>query len=148
METLDESLHVSSPLGTRVKIYQICRDYELEISGILLTVDLQVMDISDFDVILSMDWLMAHPVVIDCDSRRITTYTRDDIRVTFQGEKHDAFPMHNSRWSGQLMGWLASLTLEDKGRQDLGLPRVVASMRIFSGQATGITSTQGCGLCH
>ena len=51
----EEPLHVSSPLGTRVRIDQICRDYELEISGILLTVDLRVMDISDFDVILDMD---------------------------------------------------------------------------------------------
>ena len=54
VETLDESLHVSSPLGTRVRIDQICRDCELEISGILLTMDLRVMVISYFDVILSM----------------------------------------------------------------------------------------------
>ena len=60
LETLEEPLHVSSPLGTRVRIDQICRDCELEISGILLKVDLRVMDISEFDVILSMDWLMAH----------------------------------------------------------------------------------------
>ena len=48
-------------------------------------------------------------------------------RVTFQGEKHDALPqtMHDSRWSGQLMGWLTSLTLKDEERQDLSLPRVV-----------------------
>ena len=62
---------------------QICRDCELEILGILLTVDLLVMDILDYDVILGMDWLTAHRVVIDCDSRRITAYTRDDIRLTF-----------------------------------------------------------------
>ena len=60
METLDEPLHVSSPIGTRVRIDHICRDCELGISGILLTVDLRVMDISDFDVILGMDWLTAH----------------------------------------------------------------------------------------
>ena len=72
VETLEELLHVSSPLGTKVRIDQICRDYELEISRILLTVYLRVMDISDFDVILSMDWLSAHHVVIDFDSRRIT----------------------------------------------------------------------------
>ena len=56
------------------------------------------MDISDFDVILGMDWLMAHLVLIDCDSRRISAYTQDDICVTFQGEKHDALPqtMHDS----------------------------------------------------
>ena len=47
--------------------------------------------------------------------------------MTFQGEKHDTLPqtVHISKWSGQLMGWLTSLTLEDEGRQDLGLPRVV-----------------------
>ena len=60
VETLDDSLYVSSPLGTRVRINMIYRDYELEISGILLIVDLRVMDISYFDVILDMDWLTAH----------------------------------------------------------------------------------------
>ena len=33
--------------------------------------------------------------------------------------------MYDSKWHGQLVGWLASLTLEDEARQDLGLPRVV-----------------------
>ena len=55
VETLDESLHVSSCLRTRVRIEHICQDCELEILRILLTVDLRVMDISDFDVILGMD---------------------------------------------------------------------------------------------
>ena len=67
-------------------------DCELEISGILLTVDLQVMDILKFDVILGMDWFTAHRVAIDCDCRRITAYTQDGICVIFQGDKHDALP--------------------------------------------------------
>ena len=78
---------------------------------------------------------MAHRVVIDCDSRRITSYTPDGIRVTFQGAKHNALPqtVHDLRWSGQLMGWLASLTLEDEGRRDLSLPRVVCEYEdVFS----------------
>ena len=83
VETLENPLYVNSPLGTRVSVDKICRDCELEISGILLTVDLQVKDISDFVVILGIDWLTAHRVVINCDSKRIISYTRDDIRVTF-----------------------------------------------------------------
>ena len=127
VETLDESLYVSSPLGTRVRVDQICRDCELEISGILLTVDLRVMDMSEFDVIIGMDWLMAHRVVIDCDRRRVTAYTQDGRYVMFQGNKYDALPqtVYDSRWQGQLMGWLASLTLEDEVRQDLSPPWVV-----------------------
>ena len=83
VESLGKLLHVSSPLGIRVRIDQICWDCELKISGILLTVDLRVMDMSDFDVILGMDWLTAHRVVIDCDRRRITAYTSDGVCVTF-----------------------------------------------------------------
>ena len=49
-----------SPLGTRVSVDKICRDCELKISRILLIVDLKVMDMSEFDVILGMDWLTAH----------------------------------------------------------------------------------------
>ena len=91
VETLEKSLHVSSPLGTRVRVDQICRDYELEISQILLTVDLRVMDMSEFDVIICMDWLTAHRIVIDCDRRKVTAYTQDGSCVMFQGDKHDAF---------------------------------------------------------
>ena len=54
-----------------------------EILGILLTVYLRVMDISEFDVILGMDWLTAHRVVIDCDCMRVTAYTQDDDCVLF-----------------------------------------------------------------
>ena len=64
---MEKSLYVNSPLGTRVSVNQICRDCESDISGILLTMDPRVMDISEFDVILRMDWLTAHKIVIDCD---------------------------------------------------------------------------------
>ena len=55
VKTLENPLHVSSPFGIGVRVDQMCRDYELEILGILLTVDLRVMDMSEFDVILGMD---------------------------------------------------------------------------------------------
>ena len=39
VETLEEPLYVNSSLGTRVSVDKICQDCELEISRILLTVD-------------------------------------------------------------------------------------------------------------
>ena len=60
VETLEKSLYVGSPLGTTVSVDMICWGCELEISRILLTMDLRVMDMSEFDVILGMDWLTAH----------------------------------------------------------------------------------------
>ena len=92
VETLEKSLYVSSPHRTRVSVQQICCNYELEIFGILLIVDLRVMDMTEFDVILGMDWLTAHRVFNDCDHRRVTSYTRDRVCVVFQGDKHDTLP--------------------------------------------------------
>ena len=83
IETLEKPLYMSSPLGTRVSVDMIYRGYELEIFGILLTMDLRVMNISEFDVILGMDWLMAYRVIINCERKRVTTYTSDGTRVTF-----------------------------------------------------------------
>ena len=54
VETLEEPFYVSSPLGIRARIGMICRGCELEISRTLLTVDLRIMDMSEFDVILGM----------------------------------------------------------------------------------------------
>ena len=92
VETLEEPLYVSSPLGIRARIGMICRGCKLEISGTLLTVDLRIMDMSEFDVILGMDWLTAYKVVINCECRRVTTYMQDGTRVVFQGDKHDILP--------------------------------------------------------
>ena len=92
VETLEKPLYVSSPLGIRARIGMICRGCELEISGTLLTVDLRIMDISEFDVILGMDWLTAYRVVIDYERRRVAAYTQDGTHVVFQGDKHDIFP--------------------------------------------------------
>ena len=92
VETLEEPLYVSSPIGIRARIGMICRGYELEIFRILLTVGLRIMDMSEFDIILGMDWLTAYRVVIDCERRRVTAYTQDGTRVVFQGDKHDILP--------------------------------------------------------
>ena len=124
VEVLEEPLYVSSPLGIRVRIGMICRGCELEISGTLLTVDLRIMDMSEFNVILGMNWLTAYRVVIDCERRRVTAYTQDSTRVEFQGDKHYILPqtVYESRCQGQLAGWLESLTLEDEVRPDLHPP--------------------------
>ena len=76
---------MSSLLGIRAGIGMICRGCELEISGTLLTVDLRIMDMSEFDVILGMDWLTAYRVVIDCERRRVTAIRRTILVWYFRG---------------------------------------------------------------
>ena len=59
---------MSSPLGIKARIGMICRGCEFEISGTLLTVDLRIMDMSEFDVILGMDWLSCENFRYDCEN--------------------------------------------------------------------------------
>ena len=66
---------MNSPRGIRARIRMIGRGCELEISGTLLTMDMRILDMSQFDVILRMDWLIPYRVVIDCERRRATAYT-------------------------------------------------------------------------
>ena len=124
-----------------MSFYQICRGCELEISGILLIVDLRIIDMLEFNVILRMDWLTEHRVVIDYDRKRVITYTSDGIRFMFQRDKHDALPqaVYESEWHEQLMGWLASLTLENEAGQELGLARVVCEYEdVFLDELPGL----------
>ena len=110
---------MNSSLGIRARIRMLGRGCELEISRTLLTVDLRIMDMSEFDVIFRMDWLTVYRVVIDCERRRVTAYTQDGTRMEFQGgDKHNIFPqiVYESKYQGQLVGWLVSLTLEDEVR--------------------------------
>ena len=92
LETLEEPLYVSSPLGIRARIGMICRGCELEILGTLLIVDLRIMDMSEFDVILGMDWLTTYRVVIDCERRRVTAICRMVHVWYFRGTNMIFFP--------------------------------------------------------
>ena len=75
---------MSSSLGIRARIRMIGQGYKLEISGTLLTMDLRILDMSEFDVILRMDWLIAYRVVIDCERKRVTAYMQNGNRMVFQ----------------------------------------------------------------
>ena len=146
VETLEESLQVSSSLGTKVSVDQISRDCELEISEILLTVDLRVLDMSEFDVILGMEWLTTHRVVIDCDRRRVTAHTPNDDVLYFRGISMMLYPRLCTILDGTdscSVGWKALpwRTRQDRSWVYLGW---FVSMRMFFRRTAEITPAHGC----
>ena len=130
LETLEEPLHVSSPLGIRARIRMIGRGCELEIPGTLLTVDLRIMNMSEFDVILGMDWLTVYKVVIDFERRRVTAYTQDGTRVVFQGGQARYFAPDSIRV--QVLGTVGGLASEPypRGRGETRLRSTLSSLLI------------------
>ena len=92
VETLEEPLYVSSPLGIRARIGMICSGCELEILGTLLTVDLRIMDMSKFNVILGMDWLTAYRSLSIVSMGGLPPTHKTVLVLCFRGDKHDIFP--------------------------------------------------------
>ena len=141
VENLGKAVECEFSPRNKGECYKICQDCKLEISGILLTVNLKVMDMSEFKVIIGMDWLRTHRVIIDCDRIELPPAHMMVLVLYFRGDKHDVLPqaVYDLRWHGQLMSWLASLTLEDKVRQGLSLPRVVCKYKdVFSDELPGL----------
>ena len=68
----------------------------------------------------------------------------------FRGDKHDILSqtVYKSKCQGQLLGWLASLTLEDEKRPDLNLPRVVCEyMDFFPDELPGLPPQRVVDFC-
>ena len=129
VEALEEPLYVISPLGIRARIGMICRGCELKILGIILTVDLRVMDMSEFDVILGMDWLTAYRVVIDCEPRGLPPTNRTVLVLYFRGISMIFYPDIVRVQVSGTVGRLASKPYP-KGRGETGLRSTSSSMRV------------------
>lgn len=76
-EPLEAALDVMSPMGGCVRIRLICKDCKIRMS--------------DFDIILGMDWLSAHQAVIDCRQRKVVAHTQDGTRFQFKGTRPHGF---------------------------------------------------------
>ena len=50
---------------------------KLHVYRIVLLIDLIVLNMTDFDVILSMDWLALHHACMDCHNKQVSFYLLD-----------------------------------------------------------------------
>lgn len=61
--------------------------------------------------------------------------------VSFKGDRQDplASDAYRSRWHGKPSGWLASLTMEETDRMELGLPHIVCEYEdVFPEELPGL----------
>ncbi|XP_078150324.1 uncharacterized protein LOC144545636 [Carex rostrata] len=65
-ESSGKVLDVRTPLGSTTKIAKICRNLKIRIDGRDLLADMLVMDISEYDALLGIDWLTRHVATIEC----------------------------------------------------------------------------------
>ena len=65
-QALETALNAVSPLGITVKLGKVCKECPLTLQILV------VLSMSEFDIILGMDWLTKYGATLDCDSRTVT----------------------------------------------------------------------------
>ena len=65
-EILGLPMCVNTPLGPSSLMTEVVRSVDVELEGCHVPIDMLVLPISDFDVILGMNWLNLYCAIIDC----------------------------------------------------------------------------------
>ena len=86
IEPLVHPLTVATPISGVATLKDVCRSCVLDIGGCTVEFDLIILDMTEFDVIVGMDWLSAFRARVDCHRRRVTFRTPEGERFFFVGE--------------------------------------------------------------
>ncbi|KAL5560324.1 hypothetical protein UlMin_036535 [Ulmus minor] len=74
-------------MGGHALVFFVCRSCIVMIESHILLTDLIVLPMTQFDVILSMNWLSKYQTIIDCHRARVIIGTEDGGVVTYQANQ-------------------------------------------------------------
>src|SRR5262249_16005612 len=86
IEPISTSFRVKTPIGSVVTTREIVRNCPLEVQKQATVADLIVLEMSKYDVILSISWLVRTKVVVDCGKKIISFLDQDARKVEFVGD--------------------------------------------------------------
>ena len=81
---LETVLNARSPLGVTIKLGKVCKDCPLTLENRNFAIDLIILSMSEFDVILGIDWLTKYGAILDHVSKSITFTTLEGLSFKFQ----------------------------------------------------------------
>ena len=91
-EMVENLLLIELPMGMNSRVDKICKRCVITLVGRALKVDLRILDMTGYDVILGIDWLMVCRMLIDCHCRKIIFCLPDGFKVCFVRGKCVSFP--------------------------------------------------------
>ena len=127
---------------------RICRSVDIEIEGRHLPADLVVLDMSDFDVILGVDWLMKYRAVIDCHDLVIKFSMPDGDNFVYKliVQRLTTLPTYEL-WGRSAMS-MATMSIEEKSEPDLTqIPVVCEYPLVFPEDLPGLPPEREIEFC-
>nr|GEV92399.1 retrotransposon protein, putative, Ty3-gypsy subclass [Tanacetum cinerariifolium] len=83
----DHALSISTPMLNSVIISHEFRNCPLRVGDDIRFANLLPLEMSDFDIILGMDWLTEHRATIDCHSRRVIFGDLNNSEFIYHGSR-------------------------------------------------------------
>ena len=81
-------MRVSLPAGDPLVLDRVVRDSRVLIGGQEFPADLMALDMRDFDMVLSMDWLSCHRAT-DCYKKEVKLHRPGKLEVKFKGIRRE-----------------------------------------------------------
>ena len=102
-QPLKGRMRVSFPAGDPLFLDRVVRDSRVLIEGHELPANLVALDMRDFDVVLSMDWLSRHRATLDCYKKEVKLNRLGKLEVKFRGLRRELFSCMISTMAAQRM---------------------------------------------
>ena len=145
MEGVENLLIIQSPMHVKSRVDRICKGCVITLEDRVLHVDLMVLDMTGYDVILGMDWLIVYRALIDCQCRRIICWLPDGFKICFVEGKCVSLPFLRSNRCYQYVfrkgsiNFLACLRNKEKAKKDITGILVVRKFKdVFSDELLGL----------
>ena len=84
-QPLKGRMRVSLPAGDPLFLDRVVKDSRVLIGGQEFPTDLVALEMRDFNVVLSMDWLSRHRATLDCYKKEIKLHRPGKLEVKFRG---------------------------------------------------------------
>jgi hypothetical protein len=117
-ETLDDPLVVATPSGDSSLLELVCRGCVVSLDDLWFEVDLIVIHMSEFDVILGMDWLSSYHVSIEWFAKTVSLRVPGRTKVVVAASRGNQF-------AEAFLACIEELVQQDPGRL-LGETRIAA----------------------
>ena len=115
-------LSVGTPAGVDLVTKNGVKDEQVVIAERTIHIDLKVVDMTNFDVILEMDWLAENFVSIDCHKKEVVFTPPNELTFKFKGTLTGTTPniisMMKARRLVQQGGWAILACVVNRKRKE------------------------------
>ncbi|KAK4397669.1 hypothetical protein Sango_1242400 [Sesamum angolense] len=87
IEPLGHDLYVSMPAGGVILDNMVVRSCPVVVEGVTLYADLVVINLSEFDVILVMEWLSCNHALMDCQTKEVVAEVNRQMKTVIVRER-------------------------------------------------------------